>query len=54
LEQGRARIFERKRDGIVGDWRWLRNEERHGLNFSPNNIQMIKAEEYGINTASIT
>jgi hypothetical protein len=37
------RIFGPDRDEVSGDWRKLRNEERHDLYSSPNIIRIIKA-----------
>jgi hypothetical protein len=37
------RIFEPKRDEVMGDWRKLHNEELHNLYSSPNIIRMIKS-----------
>jgi hypothetical protein len=37
------RIFDPKRDEVMGDWRKLHNEELHNLYFSPNIIRMIKS-----------
>jgi hypothetical protein len=35
-------IFGAKRDGVTGEWRELRNEERHDLYNSANIMRMIK------------
>jgi hypothetical protein len=37
------RISELKRDGIIGGWRKLRNDELRNLHSSPNKIRMIKS-----------
>jgi hypothetical protein len=37
------RIFEPKRDEIIGGWRKLHNEELHNLYFSPDIIRIIKS-----------
>jgi hypothetical protein len=37
------RIFGLKRDGLIGGWRKLHNEELHNLYPSPNIIRMIKS-----------
>jgi hypothetical protein len=37
------RIFEPKRDEIIGGWRKLHNEELHNLYWSPSIIRMIKS-----------
>jgi hypothetical protein len=37
------RIFGPKRDGVVGEWRKLHNEELHNLYSSPNIIRIIKS-----------
>jgi hypothetical protein len=37
------RIFEPKRDEVIGGWRKLHNEELHNLYCSPNIIRMIKS-----------
>jgi hypothetical protein len=37
------RIFEPKRDGVVGRWRKLHNEELHDLYSSPIIIRIIKS-----------
>jgi hypothetical protein len=37
------RIFESKRDEVIGGWRNLHNEELHNLYFSPSIIGMIKS-----------
>jgi hypothetical protein len=36
------RIFVVKRDGVMGGWRKLRNEDLHGLYSSPSIIRIIK------------
>jgi hypothetical protein len=36
------RIFGPKRDGVMGGWRKLHNDELHNLYFSPNIIRIIK------------
>jgi hypothetical protein len=50
-EEHRLRVFENrvlrgifgpKRDGVIGDWRKLHNEELHNLYCSPSIIRMIK------------
>jgi hypothetical protein len=38
------RIFELKRDEVMGGWRKLHNEELHNLYFSQSIIRMIKSE----------
>jgi hypothetical protein len=37
------RIFGPERDEVTGGWRNLRNEELHGLYFSPSIVRVIKA-----------
>ncbi|PNF27037.1 hypothetical protein B7P43_G10400 [Cryptotermes secundus] len=37
------RIFEPKRDEVMGDWRKLHNEELHNLYSSPDIIRMMKS-----------
>jgi hypothetical protein len=37
------RIFEPKRDGVIGGWRKLLNEELHNLCSSPSIIRIIKS-----------
>jgi hypothetical protein len=37
------RIFGRKREEMVGDWKRLNNEERRNLYTSANIIKMIKS-----------
>jgi hypothetical protein len=37
------RIFGPKRDGVIGEWRKLHNEELHILYSSPNIIRQIKS-----------
>jgi hypothetical protein len=37
------RIFEPKRDGVMGGWRKLRNEELHNLYVSPSIIRITKS-----------
>jgi hypothetical protein len=37
------RIFGPKRNGVMGDWRKLHNEELHNLYSSPTIIRMIKS-----------
>jgi hypothetical protein len=37
------KIFGPKRDGVMGDWRKLHNEDIHNLFSSPNIIRMIKS-----------
>jgi hypothetical protein len=39
------RIFEPKRDEVIGVWRKLHNEELHGLYSSPSIIRVIKARK---------
>jgi hypothetical protein len=36
------RTFERRKEGVRGEWRKLHNEELNDLYFSPNIIQVIK------------
>jgi hypothetical protein len=36
------RIYGEKRDGIIGGWRKLHNEEFRTLHTSPNIIRMVK------------
>jgi hypothetical protein len=38
-----GRIFEPKRDEVIGGWRKLHIEELHNLNFSPSIIRMTKS-----------
>jgi hypothetical protein len=37
------RIFGLKRDGVMGEWRKLHNEELHDLYSSPSIIRIIKS-----------
>jgi hypothetical protein len=37
------RTFGPKRDGVIGGWRKLHNEELHNLYSSPNIIRMMKS-----------
>jgi hypothetical protein len=37
------RIFGSKRDGVMGGWRKLHNEELHNLYSSPRTSRMIKS-----------
>jgi hypothetical protein len=37
------RIFEPKREEVMGDWRKLHNEELHNLYSLPNIVRMIKS-----------
>jgi hypothetical protein len=37
------RIFEPKRDEVIGGWRKLHNEDLHSLYPSPNNIRVYKS-----------
>jgi hypothetical protein len=37
------RIFEPKRDQVIGEWRKLHSEERNDLYSSPNIVQVIKS-----------
>ena len=37
------RIFGLKRDGVIGQWRKLHNEELNDLYSSPNIVQVIKS-----------
>jgi hypothetical protein len=37
------RIFEPKRDEVIGGWRKLHNEELHNLYYSPSLIRIIKS-----------
>jgi hypothetical protein len=41
------RIFEPKRDDVIGGWRKLHNEELHNLYSSPSIIRMIKSRRMG-------
>jgi hypothetical protein len=38
-----GRIFELKKEGVVGGWRKLHNEKRHNLYSSPSIIRMIRS-----------
>jgi hypothetical protein len=38
------RIFEPKRDEVMGDWKKLHNEELHNLYSSPDIIGMVKSK----------
>jgi hypothetical protein len=40
-------IFGLKRDGVIGGWRKLHNEELHNLYCSPSIIRMMKDEMSG-------
>jgi hypothetical protein len=51
-EEGRLRVFENrvlrrifgpKRDGVIGEWRKLHNEELNNPYSSPNIVWMIKS-----------
>jgi hypothetical protein len=44
LENGVLRIFGPKRDGMMGGWRKLHNEEFHNLCSSPSIIRIIKSK----------
>jgi hypothetical protein len=37
------RLFEVKRDEVIGGWRKLHNEELHNLYYSPSTIRIIKS-----------
>jgi len=37
------RIFRAKRDGVIGEWRKLHNEELNDLYSSPNIVRVIKS-----------
>jgi hypothetical protein len=41
--RGLRRIFGPKRDGVLGGWRKLHNEELHNLYFLPSIIRIIKS-----------
>jgi hypothetical protein len=41
------RIFGPKRDGLMGGWRKLHNEELHNLYSSPSTIRIIKSRRVG-------
>jgi hypothetical protein len=41
------RIFGPKRDGLIGEWRKLHNEELYNLYSSPDVIRMVKDNEMG-------
>jgi hypothetical protein len=41
------RIFGTKRDGVMGGWRKLHNEELHNLYSSPSIIRIIKSRRKG-------
>ena len=43
FENGVLRIFGPKRDGVIGEWRKLHNEELNDLYSSPNIVQVIKS-----------
>jgi hypothetical protein len=43
FENGLLRIFGPKRDGVMGGWRKLYNEELHNLYSSPSIIRIIKS-----------
>jgi hypothetical protein len=38
------RMFETKRDEVIGGWRKLHNEELHNLYSSPNKIRMFLSQ----------
>jgi hypothetical protein len=39
------RIFGSKRDGVIGGWRKLHNEELHNLYCLPSKIRIIKSRK---------
>jgi len=39
------RIFETKRDGVIGEWRKRYNEELNDLYVSPDIVRVIKSTE---------
>jgi hypothetical protein len=41
------RIFGRKRDKLMGEWRKLHSGQLHNLYSSPNTIRQIKSRKYG-------
>jgi hypothetical protein len=43
----RRRIFRPKRDGVVGGWRKLHNEELYNLYSLPSIVRIIKEKEVG-------
>jgi hypothetical protein len=43
FENRALRIFEPRKDEIIGGWRKLHNEELHNLYSSPSIIRMIKS-----------
>jgi hypothetical protein len=41
------RVFEPERDGVVGKWRKLHNEELNDLYCSPNIVRVVKSSGMG-------
>jgi hypothetical protein len=42
MEESRLRVFEPKRDEVMGEWRELHNEELNDLYSLPNIVRVVK------------